>query len=119
MELTWYSRKVRVFKGPIGDLRKKIPCFRRDPFRIGTGGRNQHLDIIVRKPLKENQGYSIPHDDEVHIPIATVSRQYALVQHHDVLDALETALSEKGIDPAHLEGELKLTEYGERMWASF
>ena len=36
-----------------------------------------------------------------------------------MLDVLEAALSEKGIDPAHLEGELKLTEYGERMWASF
>ena len=119
MELTWYSRKVKVFEGPISDLRKEIPYFRRDPFRVEAGGRNQHLDIIVRKPLKGNQGYLLPHDDEGHIPIATVSRQYILLQHHDVLDALEAALSEKGIDPAHLEGELKLTEYGERMWASF
>ena len=119
MELTWYSRTVKVLKGSIGDLRKEIPYFRRYPFSVESGGRNQHLDIIVRKPLKGNQGYLLPHDDEEHIPIATVSRQYILVQHHDVLDALEAVLNEKGIDPAHLEGELKLTEYGERMWASF
>lgn len=119
MELTWYSRKVKVFKGSISDLRQEIPYFRRDPFRVDDGGINRHLDIIVRKPLKGNQGYLLPHDDEGHIPIATVSKQYTLVQHHDVLDALEAALSEKGIEPAKLEAELKLTEYGERMWASF
>ena len=119
MELTWYSRKVKAFKGSISDLRQEIPYFRRDPFRVDDGGINQHLDIIVRKPLKRNRGYLLPHDDEGHIPIATVSKQYILVQHHDVLDALETALSEKGFNPAELEAELKLTEYGERMWASF
>ena len=119
MELTWYSRKIKVFKGSISELRQEIPYFRRDPFRVDDGGINQHLDIIVRKPLKGNRGYLLPHDDEGHIPIATVSKQYILVQHHNVLDALEAALSEKGIDLAKLEAELKLTEYGERMWASF
>ena len=121
MELTWHSRKVKVFKGTIGELRKKIPCFKRGPFRVEDGGMNQHLDIIVRKPLKGgSQVYLLPpDDDEAHIPIATVSKKYVLVQHHEVLDALEAAVKQKGIDPAHLLGELKLTEYGERMWASF
>ena len=120
MELTWHSRKVKVFKGSIGELRKKIPCFKRGPFRVEDGGMNQHLDIIVRKPLKGgSQVYLLPPDDEVHIPIATVSKKYVLVQHHEVLDALEAAVKQKGIDPVHLVGELKLTEYGERMWASF
>ena len=116
---TWHGREVEVFKGTIGDLRKEIPYFRRDAFRLETGGRNPHLDIIVRKPLRQNPGYLLPPDDEGHIPIATVSRQYVLVQHHDVLDALEEALKETGVDLAHLKGELILTEYGERMWASF
>ena len=119
MEVTWYSRKVSVFNGTIRELRKKIPYFRRDPFRVESEGTNPHLDIIVRKPLKRNQGNLLPRDDEVHVPIATVSKQYILVQHHKVLGDLEEALREKGIDTAHLEGELKLTEYGERMWASF
>ncbi len=118
-EFTWYSRKVSTFKGPIGNLRKAIPYFRRDPFRVEAGGMNQHLDVIVRLPLKKNQGYLLSHDDESHIPIATVSKEYILVQHHEVLNALEEALKEKGIDPTRLQAELKLTEYGERMQASF
>lgn len=121
MELTWHSRKVTVFQESISDLRKKIPYFRRDPFRVEDGGMNQHLDIIVRKPLKGgSQGYLLPpNDDEAHIPIATVSKKYALVEHHEVLNTLEAAVKKKGIDSAHLLGELRLTEYGERMWASF
>ena len=120
MKLTWYSRKVRVFKGSMSDLRRNIPFFRRDPFRVEAGGSNEHLDIIVREPLKGgSQVYLLPPDDVLHIPIATVSKKYVLVQHHEVLDALEAAVKQKGIDPGHLVGELKLTEYGERMWASF
>ena len=119
MELKWYSRKVKKFEGTIGELRKEIPYFRREPFRIESEGTNQYLDIIVREPLKKNQGYLLSDDKETHIPIATVSKQYALVQHHDVLDALETALKERGIDPVRLKAELKLTEYGECMWVSF
>ena len=76
MEVTWYSRKVSVFNGTIRELRKKIPYFRRDPFRVESEGTNPHLDIIVRKPLKRNQGNLLPRDDEVHVPIATVSKQY-------------------------------------------
>ena len=119
MAHTWHGRKVKFRKGSISNLRQEIPYFRRDPFRIEGGGENQHLDIIVREPLKGNQDYLLPQDDEVHIPIATVSRQYSLVQHHDVLDALEEALEHTDFDSKCLEAELTLTEYGERMWINF
>lgn len=119
MTPTWHARKVQIHKGTINEIRQHIPDFAREPFRTETGGTNQHLDIIVRKPLKKNQGFLFPSDDETHIPIATVSKQYSLVQHHDVLDALETVLRENNIDAESLETELKLTEYGERMWFSF
>ena len=119
MALTWHARKVQIHKGSINEIRQQIPYFRRDPFRVENGGMNQHFDIIVRKPLKENHGYLLPDDDTVHIPVATVSRQYNLIQHHDVLQALEDALKQINFDPQRLEAELALTEYGERMRISF
>ena len=103
MALTWHARKVQIHKGSINEIRQQIPYFRRDPFRVENGGMNQHFDIIVRKPLKENHGYLLPDDDTVHIPVATVSRQYNLIQHHDVLQALEDALEQINFDPQRLE----------------
>ena len=119
MALTWHAREVQIYKGSINEIRKEIPYFTREPFRTEAGGTNQHLDIIIREPLKKNQGFLLPSDDETHIPIATVSKQYSLVQHHDVLNALEAALKENHINLESLETELRLTEYGERMWFSF
>ncbi len=119
MTFTWHARKVKVYEGSIDEIRQHIPCFIQEPFRTEDGGTNQHLDIIVRKPLRKSQGLLLPNDDEAHIPIATVSKQYSLIQHHDCLKALEAALSQNSIDPESLEVKMMLTEYGERMWFSF
>ncbi len=117
---TWQGRKVKEDKGSISDLRQEIPCFRIAPFGIEDGGVNKYLTLIVRKPLKRNQGYLLPiNDDEVQIPVATVSEQYELVQHRRIVEALETALKQIDFNPEHLEAELTLTEYGERMRVSF
>lgn len=118
MALTWHAREIQIYEGSINEIRQYIPDFTREPFRTETGGTNQHLDIIVREPLKKSQGFLFPSDDEAHVPIATVSKQYSLVQHHDVLNALETVLRKNSIDPESLKAELILTEYGERMWFS-
>ena len=116
---TWYSRKVKTYKGSISEIRQQIPCFRIAPFALEGGGVNKNLNLVVREPLKENQGYLLPSDNQVEIPIATVSHQYELVQHHNVLEALETALKQISFNPECLETELTLTEYGERMRVSF
>ena len=118
--LRWHSREVLQGSGRISELRQEIPYFRRIPFRIEDGGVNKNLDLIVREPLKKSQGYLLPSsDDEVQIPVATVSKQYELVQHHNLLEVLETALKNIGLDPWNLKTELILTEYGERMRVSF
>ena len=118
--LKWHSREVLEGSGQIRELRQEIPYFRRIPFRIEDGGVNKNLDLIVREPLKKSQGYLLPsNNDEVQIPVATVSKQYELVQHHDVLKVLETALKNIDFDPERLKAELTLTEYGERMRVSF
>ena len=118
--LKWHSREVLEGSGRISELRQEIPYFKRIPFRIEDGGVNKNLDLIVREPLKKSQGYLLPsNDDEVQIPVATVSKQYELVQHHDLLKVLETALKNIDLDPERLKAELILTEYSERMRVSF
>ena len=118
--LKWHSREVLQGSGRISEFRQEIPYFRRIPFRVEDGGVNKNLDLIVREPLKKSQGYLLPsNDDEVRIPVATVSKQYELVQHHDVLKVLETALKNIDFDPERLKAELTLTEYSERMRVSF
>ena len=120
--LKWHSREVLEGSGQISELRQEIPRFAMPmpPFRVEGGGVNKYLYLIVREPLKENQDYLLPSDDdEVQIPVATVSEQYELVQHRRIVKALETALKQIDFNPEHLEAELTLTEYGEHMRVSF
>ena len=113
MALTWYERKVKTSQGFICDLRQEIPYFKQVPFRVGDGV-NEHLELIVREPLISESS-----DAKAQIPIASVSKQYRLVQHHDVLDALEAAMKHLNFEPRCLNGELTLTEYGEYMRVSY
>lgn len=55
------------------------------------------------------------------IPVAAVSKEYQLVQHHDVLTEVLEALStiNPDTDPKFLEAKLRLSKYGARMWISF
>ena len=119
--LKWEGREVLEGSGRISELRQEIPCFTTTPFRIEGKGVNEYLTLIVREPIREDQGYLFPSDDqaELKIPVATVSKKYELVQHHDVLKVLETALKNIDFDPERLKVELTLTEYGERMRVSF
>ena len=98
---------------------KRFLVSRKVPLRVEGAGENRYFDLIVREPLKENKDKILPEDDEVQIPVATVSKQYNLIQHHEVLNALVAAVQESGLDPERLKAELTLTEYGELMRFSF
>ena len=133
--LKWHGRKVLKGTGKIRELRREIPYFTTTEFRIDDGGVNEYLTLIVREPVEENQGYIFPSDDqtELKIPVATVSKEYELVQHHDVVEALEAALLEanrlriRSISLKLLDDVTKLlddvtltiTKYGEQMRISF
>ena len=120
-ELKWHSRPVLQGSGKINDLRQDIPRFAAVPFKVEDGGVNKYLNLIVREPLKVNEGYLLQakNQDELEIPVATVSKQYELVQHRRIVEVLETVLNQIGFDSNLLETTLTLSEYGERMWASF
>lgn len=104
-QVTWLAQNVNKMRGSFADLQSQVPHFERKPFSVG-GGVNTYTDVIIRRPFKE---------DEVPIPIATVSKQYTLVQHFSLLEALCKGLDFIGISSRSLEAELILTEFGERM----
>lgn len=119
--LKWNGRSVFEGTGQIGNLWQDIPLFKEAPFSIEDRGENKYLRLIVREPLTEGPGFIFPSDsqDELQIPVATVSKQYKLVQHREIVTSLEMALKGVGINPERLEVILTLTEYGECMQISF
>ena len=107
---TWSGREVHKTLDTLEHIGDHIPTFQRRDFVISNpkdnfapmvSSENAYLDVIVK-------------DNEV--PVATVSKNYALVAHREVTDALKVAFSDLGCDPSQVECDLSLTEYGERMW---
>ena len=119
--LKWDGQEVLEGSGRISELRREIPYFTTTPFRIEGEGVNEYLTLIVREPIREDQGYLFPSDDqaELKIPVATVSKKYELVQHRQIVKILETALQQIHFNPEDLDTRLTITKYGERMWVSF
>lgn len=107
----WLNSPVVHHSGTLSDMRSRIPIFERRAFGLtqpnGAMSRvNQRLDTIVRLPV---------HSDKAFVPVGVVSKNYALVQHTDVLTVAGLAVKAAGIDPDALKADMDLTEYGERM----
>jgi hypothetical protein len=121
----WLNSPVRLYEGSPQDVRTVLPDFERRNFAVNHPdklfpGINPRLDLIVRKPMENQNGrlrVSDIHKDD-YIPIGTVSKEYRLVPHKQVFDTALVALAENDIDPSHTRAELLLTEYGERMHLS-
>lgn len=96
---TWFGQSIKRYDGTIASLRQHIPTFTRSGF-------NAYLDQINRQPLA---------DGESAVPVATVSKQYGLIQHQDLIEAVLSGLSDLGFKPDALAAELRLSDYGERM----
>ena len=120
----WHASPVTSYAGPLDQVRQFIPRFDRCTFgpallpveerdapsiftdRTQMAGVNRFYDVIVRRPLTT---------EEVEIPVGIVSRQYTLIQHQELVDEALRAIQMLKIDPAEMEVEMDLTEYGERM----
>ena len=105
--LRWIGRDVNTTAGIFSTVRAQIPHFDRKPFRLGAGQQNKHLDTIIKCATDT---------DRTEVPIATVSKTYSLIQHHEVFDGIERALETLGYDTSDFTAEVNLTEFGERMW---
>lgn len=104
-EAVWNNQPVYRFIGRLAELTPMLPRFQRQRF-AHEGALNEYLDLILREPHE---------DDERLVPVATVSRRYALIQHRDVVDWVRTAFEEQGWDPAAVTACTTISEYGERM----
>ncbi|MFB3880979.1 MAG: DUF932 domain-containing protein [Armatimonadota bacterium] len=119
----WLGEEVLTYSGTIAELSAEIPTFTRQPFTVSAEqgptqpnlfgdpspllqGPNRYYDVIVREPLRLG---------EAPIPVGIVSKQYALVQHRDLLNAAGRALKRIGADLEGVCADLEITEYGGRM----
>ena len=137
----WEGREATRWKGPIKNLREKIPTFIQEVFCLEKGI-NKYKDVIVREPISQvgsefefDLGYAEALTLE-RIPIETVRNDYKsrlfrgreqgykLVEHHQVLDDMFAELS-KHASPARipdiesLEATMRLSIYGARMHIEF
>ena len=134
----WHGREATQSTGLIKDLRKKIPHFTCEPFRIKQGV-NEYKSLIIRHPLSEvgaDLGYAgadLGYDEaktSEHIPIEAVdTKGYKLVEHHDILEMVLATLDKYALDSGitdiespkaeSLEATLLLSIYGARMFIEF
>lgn len=122
----WGGESVTVQESVfLGAVPSRLPTFSRVPLTtrlepergdglvsrwLNGGSRaplpHRYLDVIVRRSDAQLE------DDT---PIALVSKKYALVQHHDVVDRLLGTLGKHDPKAAILPTSLTLSEYGGRM----
>jgi hypothetical protein len=108
----WQGLPVVSHQGSLTQIRGVLPTFERRPFSLrplnGRSPReNPRYDVIVRGAVGQPGLF----DDEV--PIALVSKRYALVQHTEIVDLVQTALTECKI--TETRALLQITENGERL----
>ncbi len=86
--LKWAGRSATKRNDYFKDIRNVIPMFDRQPFVKGST-ENQYFDTIIMLPTNRHN---------TSVPITIVSKSYSLVQHHDVLDAVERAFNDLKYD---------------------
>lgn len=103
----WKSREIEFLSGPLPALMKRVPTFEFAPFQIAPDEpENPHYQSVVRLPLGAA---------ERRVPVALVSKTYALVQHHELIECVARALEMNGIAKESVRFELGLTALGELM----
>ena len=110
----WFSSPVTSHQGSLAAVRAHIPDFERRSFSLAQPGGehtclNVRLDTIVRRPFKGDGNF---------IPVGVVSKDYTLVHHKAALNIVERSLASVCVDPADVQAEIEITEYGERMHLS-
>ena len=89
---------------------QELPQFGRRPFSMssendGTVGVNPYLDMVYRMPMQ--QGMKA-------VPVGVVSKNYRLLDHHQVLRTVEDAIRDAGIRTDEIHVQAVWTTYGER-----
>jgi uncharacterized protein DUF932 len=108
---SWLGSPVTLIEGSLPAIADGLPRFERRPFCVTTGlvaltSDNPNFDVVVRLPTEGNGS---------EIPVGVVSKEYALVQHGEVLGIAFQSLKENEIDAESIEAQALLTQFGERM----
>ena len=128
------GRQYTIWTGSLRSLRKKVPHFTQEEFKIEKGI-NKYMDCIVREPLPDLRADMEIHEimEEVgypeaatgdRIPIAAVRNSYGLVSHHKMLDDVLAELESlrpdvRNTDLQDLQATMKLSIYGARIYIEF
>ena len=96
----WFGEEVSSFDATLEDVTSLMPTFDRVPF-----GANRFHDVIERRST----------DGADPLQVGLVSKQYVLVQHAAVVQAVTAEVTQAGIDPARVPVRLLITEYGTRI----
>jgi hypothetical protein len=107
----WFNSPVIFDKGTLTDIPQYIPDFDRREFIFAAkpdqrSRANPHLDMIVRKPFGKDAEF---------IPIGIVSKDYVLIKHSEVLQAVKQSLEQFKISAQEVRAEIRMAEHGERM----
>src|ERR1700674_730843 len=113
--MSWNGARVLSATMPAVEVSKYLPTFSRMPFGNGDNV-NNYLEVISRDPFG---------GDKRLIPVATVSKRYALLQHTELISKVVKALEGlKGTGGLPLdvspgdEAKVVLSEFGERLECS-
>jgi hypothetical protein len=101
----WLGQHIFFAEGQLGELGPALPTFSRQALTHGPA-LNEYLDLIVRD--------AVP-DDPRAVPVATVSKRYALIGHREALAWMDEAFAQAGWDPATLPVLVWMSDYGERL----
>jgi hypothetical protein len=101
----WFGQHMYEGVLPLGVVPKNLPQFTREPFG-SEPNQNKYMHVISRLPIG---------NDKRSIPVATVSRRYALIQHHEVFSWLSEGLKAVDYFSNDITVEMMMSEYGERL----
>jgi hypothetical protein len=97
-------------EGAFDDIVRALPHFGRQPFAMASVngeelGVNSYLDMVYRLPVRQG---------EKPIPVGVVSKNYRLVDHHQILRTIQQSLTSRGLDLEKVRVVAEWTIHGER-----
>ncbi len=97
-------------EGGFDDVLRALPHFGRQPFAMASVngeelGVNSYLDMVYRLPVRQA---------EKPIPVGVVSKNYRLVDHHQILRTIQQSLAIRGLDLGKVRVVAEWTIHGER-----
>jgi hypothetical protein len=107
----WLGLPVRpATEGNFEEVLAALPHFGRQPFVMaslngGDPGINSYLDMVYRLPIRQG---------ERPVPVGVVSKNYRLLDHHQVLRTIQQSMATRNLDLKNVRVVAEWTIHGER-----